>query len=94
MKSAELVPGMRVRIEQSIDRRGGAWSTAVVGRVRSVAPKATGSWYAHAKNDRYWLLRVELEKDDGEVSWLTVDRHTRITEASDGATVGQSSKGG
>jgi len=94
LKTTQLRPGMRVKIEQSIDRRGGKWSTEVVGQVRSMEPKTTGSWYAHAKNDRYWLLRIELEKDDGEISWLTVDQHTRITEASDGSTVGQSSKGG
>ena len=48
--------------------------------MRTVEPRATGSWYAHGKNDKYWLLRVELVTDDGEVSWLTVDQNTRVTE--------------
>lgn len=72
-------PGQRVRIVQRIDRRGGDWSTTVEGVIRAIEPKATGSWFAHGKNDRYWLLRIELEKDDGEITSLILDTHTEVT---------------
>ena len=74
----ECTPGARVRIIQQIGRREGSWQTEVIGVVQSVTREKTGSWYAHAKDDKYWLVRVRLRKDDGEVTALTVDAQTRI----------------
>jgi hypothetical protein len=88
-----LRPGARVRITQMIDRRGEDWVTEVEGTVRKVEPRRTGSWYAHAKNDKYWLMRVELVKDDGEVSWLTVDQHTQVHEEPGGGSRAGSAEG-
>ncbi len=70
--------GTRIRVTQRIERRGGNWETQVEGRVVSIGPKPTGSWYAHGKDDRYWLLRIDLEKDDGELSRISLDQNTRI----------------
>ena len=41
----------------------------------------TGSWYAHAKDDRLWLDRLELRRDDGELVILNLDRYTVIEAA-------------
>jgi len=74
----DLQPGQRVRIVQTIDRRDRDWRTAVTGVVRAVEPQKTGSWFAHGKDDKLWLLRVRLVKDDGEVTVLNVDPRTQI----------------
>ena len=71
-------PGQRVRITQEIDRREGNWRTDVVGVIQSVGPEKTGSWYAHGKDGRLWLLRVRLQKEDGELTTIAADPLTKV----------------
>ncbi len=78
MTISECKPGQRVRISQEIDRREGNWRTEVVGVVQFVRPEKTGSWFAHSKDGRLWLLRVQLQKDDGELTTLSVDSLTTV----------------
>ncbi len=78
MLEHDVRPGMRVCIAQTIERREGPWETRVEGVILSVQPKPTGSWFAHGKDDKLWLVRVDLLKDDGERSLLSLDRNTRI----------------
>lgn len=80
----ELKPGLRVRVRQTIDRRAGDWQTAVVGVIQSVDEQKTGSWYAHSRDDKFWLRRICLRKDDGEITVLNVDNRTEL-ELLDGA---------
>ncbi len=77
-------PGRRVRIRRRIDRRDRDWEQELVGTVRAVELDKTGSWYAHSKDDKYWLCRLHLQKDDGEISVLNIDNLTTI-ECLDGA---------
>ncbi len=70
--------GQRVRIAQMIDRREGDWQAEVEGVIDNVELQKTGSWYAHSKDDKLWLLRVHLRKDDGELSIINVDTMTNI----------------
>ncbi|NOT02193.1 MAG: hypothetical protein HOP29_16410 [Phycisphaerales bacterium] len=79
MSLCSVRPGQRVRITQRIDRRAGDWTTEIEGVIRSIEPRATGSWFAHGKNDRYWLLRIELQKDDGEITSMILDHLTGVT---------------
>lgn len=79
----DILPGMRIKVAQTIDRRTGPWTTEVVGTVLSVQRKPTGAWFAHGKDNKYWLVRIELQKDDGEVSLLILDQHTRIMALED-----------
>lgn len=72
-----LTPGARIRIFQRIDRREGAWDHVIEGTVAEVYPEKQGSWYAHGKNDKLWLVRVRIRKEDGELSTVTVDQNTR-----------------
>lgn len=74
----KLKPGTRIKLTQTIDRRGGAWHADVCGTVEAVMDAPTGSWHAHGKAGRYWLRRVKLRKDDGELSLLTLDAGSRI----------------
>jgi major membrane immunogen (membrane-anchored lipoprotein) len=38
----------------------------------------TGSWFAHSKDDRLWLDRLEVTKDDGEIVTLNLDRYSVV----------------
>lgn len=77
MDVVEIRPGQRLRVLQEIDRREGNWSNAVEGTVVSAEPEKTGSWHAHGRDDKLWLYRIRLQKDDGELTTLVVDQHTR-----------------
>lgn len=93
MVTDKLTPGSRVRVVQQIDRREGAWTTAVEGTVVEVLDAPTGSWYAHGKKDRYWLKRLKLRKDDGEISLLGLDEDSQVVLLDqEGAQPGSQSK--
>jgi hypothetical protein len=38
----------------------------------------TGSWFAHGKDDKVWLDRLELRRDDGELVTLNLDQWSMI----------------
>lgn len=67
-----------VKVTQQIAARDHAWTTEVCGVVISFEQQKTGSWFAHAKDDRLWLDRLTLRKEDGQVSVLNLDQYSRI----------------
>lgn len=89
----QLKPGAKVRVTQQIAARQRTWMTEVDGTVVRYEQKQTGSWYAHAKDDRLWLDRLTLRKSDGELIKLNLDEYTHIEIAGEGnataAAVGQ-----
>jgi hypothetical protein len=74
----KLTPGTKVKITQQLAARDYSWSTVVRGTVVSFSQKQTGSWYAHSKNDKLWLDRLTLRKDDGEISTLNLDDYSLV----------------
>lgn len=74
----QIQPGTRVKVTQQIAARDYSWSTQVIGTVVSYQQAKTGSWFAHAKDDRLWLDRLTLRKDDGEISVLNLDQYSRV----------------
>ena len=78
MGNKDLKPGQRVRIIQEIDRREGNWQCKLVGKVVWARSEPTGSWFAHGKNGKLWLGRLRVEKEDGELTTIVVDQHTRL----------------
>jgi hypothetical protein len=78
MTQDQISPGKRVRITQRVPRLSGEMSITVEGTVVSVGQGKTGSWFAHGKDNKVWLERVELRKDDGEQIVMNVDRYTRV----------------
>ncbi len=71
-------PGERVRVQQALRGRDFLWTTVAEGIVERIRKEPTGSWYAHGKNDKLWLLRIYLRKDDGEITSLVVGPSTRL----------------
>ena len=57
------------------------WSTTVEGTVVRWRQARTGSWFAHAKDDKLWLDRLELRRDDGELVTLNLDHYSLVETA-------------
>lgn len=88
MSPENIKPSQRVRVLQTVHAREGDWHTGVEGEVVAVASKPTGSWFAHGKNEKLWLTRLRIRKDDGELVELVLDRDSVVT------TVGETSAAG
>src|SRR3954468_14501955 len=73
-----LRPGVRVKVVQQIAARNYTWTSDVVGTVVEYRQKQTGSWYAHSKDDKLWLDRLLIRKDDGELTTLNLDEYSHI----------------
>ena len=72
-------PGTRVRVTHQISNsHDESWTNTIEGVVRRYRQAKTGSWFAHAKDDRLWLDRLEMERDNGEIVILNLDQFTLI----------------
>lgn len=71
-------PGQTVTVTQQIPQRDEVWTTRVTGQVIRFEQKKTGSWFAHAKNDKLWLDRLVLRKPDGEIVICNLDPYTHV----------------
>lgn len=83
MPAPSMKPSQRVRVLQTIRMREGDWQTGVEGEIVSVESKPTGSWFAHGKDDKLWLTRLRIRKDDGELVDLILDRDSVVTVLDD-----------
>jgi major membrane immunogen (membrane-anchored lipoprotein) len=73
-----LAAGTRVLVTQQIPMRSSTWTTTACGTVIRHEQTPTGSWFAHAKDDRLWLDRLMIRTDDGEIVELNLDAYTKI----------------
>jgi hypothetical protein len=73
-----LTPGTRVRVTEQLPHRDRAFTSVVEGVVTRFRQARTGSWFAHARDDKLWLDRLELRLDDGEIVVLNLDQYTVI----------------
>jgi hypothetical protein len=71
-------PGMRVRITQQIPFAKHGINTTFEGTIVRFGQQKTGSWFAHGKDDKLWLDRLELRKDDGELVVCNLDQYSHI----------------
>lgn len=79
--TSTYTPGQRLRITQQVPKLGNAGetiSTTVEGALLASSQSKTGSWYAHSKDHKLWLDRVQLKKDDGEIVYVNLDQFTSI----------------
>lgn len=72
------LPGTRVRVTQQVPRLTGTMTIHVEGTIIRAGQQKTGSWYAHAQDDKLWLDRLEIRKDDGELVTLNLDQYSRV----------------
>lgn len=72
------LPGQRVRVTQQTPRLSGSLSTFVEGTVIGSGQQKTGSWFAHSKDHKLWLDRLELRKDDGELVVVNLDQYSHV----------------
>ena len=76
--TTNYAPGMRVRITQQVPFAKNPTSSSVEGTILRFGQQKTGSWFAHAKDDKLWLDRLELRKDDGEVVTCNLDQYSLV----------------
>jgi hypothetical protein len=74
----QFVPGAKVKVTQQIAARNYSLQAVVRGTVLSYTQKETGSWFAHSRDDKLWLDRLTLRKEDGEITTLNLDEFSRI----------------
>ena len=73
--------GQRVTVTQQIPQRDEVWTSTVTGTVERFEQRKTGSWFAHAKDDKLWLDRLVIRKDDGEIVSINLDHYTHVESA-------------
>jgi hypothetical protein len=78
MTQQTYTPGMKVRVHQQIPRQNGAWTTSVEGIVQRYGQQKTGSWFAHSKDDKLWIDRLEIVKADGEIVVCNLNQLSRV----------------
>jgi hypothetical protein len=76
--SNKLRPGAKVKVVQQIPARDRTWTKEVRGTVVGYEQRTTGSWYAHAKDDKLWLDRLKIQKPDGELTTLILDEYSHV----------------
>ena len=75
---SKIVAGARVKVIQQIAARNHTWTTEVRGVIVDYAQKETGSWFAHSRDDKLWLDRLVIKKDDGEITTLNLDDYSHV----------------
>jgi len=78
MAQPPIKPGQSVRITQQVVMGSQTTTAKVEGVVLAVGQQKTGSWFAHSKDHKLWLDRVQLRKDDGEVAFCNLDQNSRV----------------
>lgn len=73
--------GDRVRVTQQIPRGRETTSTTFEGAIVRAGQQKTGSWFAHSKDKKLWLDRLELRLDDGELVTVNLDQFSRVEKA-------------
>jgi hypothetical protein len=78
LETSVLAPGTRIRVTQQMPQTHTVWSTAVEGTVVRWRQARTGSWFAHGRDDKLWLDRLELRRPDGEMVTLNLDQYSLV----------------
>ncbi len=65
--------GSVVRVTKQLVHGEEASDFVVEGTIVRMGQQKTGSWYAHAKEKKLWLDRLELRKADGELVVVNLD---------------------
>jgi len=74
----ELEVGGRVRVTQQIVFGQHTMTTTTEGTILRFGRQKTGSWFAHAKDDKLWLDRLEIQRPDGEIVVCNLDDYSAV----------------
>lgn len=74
----QLAPGQRIRLTEQIVTGQATHTTTIEGTVLRFGQQKTGSWFAHSRDKKLWLDRLELRMDDGEIRVCNLDQYTRV----------------
>jgi hypothetical protein len=79
MASPVYTSGQRIRITQQVPRGNQPpFVSTVEGTVVRSFQGKTGSWFAHSKDHKLWLDRLEIRKVNGELAVINLDRWTSV----------------
>ena len=70
--------GSLVRVTKQLMLGDGPSSFVIEGEILRMGQQKTGSWYAHSKDKKLWLDRVEIKKADGEIVVVNLDDQSQI----------------
>jgi hypothetical protein len=73
-----LQPGQRIRLTQTVRVGLKSWTTTVTGTFRGVNYLATGLATDRVREDDIVVVSVHFTKDNGELSSVTLDEHSKI----------------
>jgi hypothetical protein len=73
-----LQPGQRIRITQTVRVGLKSWTTTVTGTFRAVQYLATGLATQRVPEDDIIVPMVHFTKDNGELSSVALDEHSRV----------------
>ena len=80
IEAVHVEVGMRVRVTQQMVRGAESSSSSIEGEVVRCGQQKTGSWFAHARDKKLWLDRLELRMDDGELVVVNLDQYSAVEE--------------
>ena len=73
-----LKPGQRIRITQTVRVGLKQWPATVTGAFRGVNHLATGLATDRVPEDDIVVVAVHFTKDNGELSSVTLDEHSKV----------------
>ena len=75
---ANLQPGQRIRITQTVRVGMKQWTATVTGAFRNVNYLASGLATDRVPEDDIVVVCVHFTKDNGELSSVTLDEHSKV----------------
>lgn len=78
VQASDYPVGTRVRVTHQIKWGLKTTTVTVEGEVLRARAEKTGSWYAHSPDDKLWIDRIEIRKDDGELAKINLDRFSQV----------------
>jgi hypothetical protein len=78
LPAKDFAPGLRVRVTQQLPFGSRAATTTFEGTVIRAGQQKTGSWFAHSRDTKLWLDRLELQMDDGERVICNLDQYSVV----------------
>ena len=85
---AELEADDRIEVEHEVKVGQKVWHTTTEGRVVETARRRHSLHHDRNYDDKVWSDVVVLQRDDGELTTLTIDEFTRIRRIDESTSKG------